>query len=99
MLPPMNEYSIAAATTGIPSSWPEPTMTASFSFVAAIVACSRSAYRLVSVNCSGSLEVRLAWCSSKRPPSNSDVSRSAAPSRKWCAHLGQTWMFFSRSFL
>ena len=38
MLPPMNSYSIAATTASMPSMLPEPTMIASFSPVAAMLA-------------------------------------------------------------
>ena len=64
-------------------------MTASFRPVAAMLASRRLRYGLVSVNFSGSVDVSPASCSSQSP-SNSVRSRSAALSRKWCAHFGQT---------
>ena len=98
MLPPMKPYSMAATTTGMPSSVPLPTMIASRRPVAAWLARRRSRYGLVSVKPSGSLEESPASCSS-HGPSRSDRSRSAAVMRKWCAHFGHTWRLVSRSLL
>ena len=41
MLPPMNEYSIAATTVSMPPIWPVAVMTASFRPVAAMLVSSR----------------------------------------------------------
>ncbi len=81
MLPPMKPYSIAATTHSMPPMRPVAVMTASFSPVAAMLVSSRFRYGLVSVNCSGSVEVSPESCS-RQSPSNSVRRRSAAVSRK-----------------
>ena len=53
----------------------------------------------VSVNFSGSFDVRFWKCSVQLPSSNNARSRSAALIRKWWPHFGQTCWFLSRSLL
>ena len=57
-------------------------ITASFMPVAAMLASRRLRYGLVSVNCSGSVDVQAGVVLRSSPPSNSIRSRSAAPRRK-----------------
>ena len=56
--PPMKLYSIDATTASMPLIRPTPTITASFWPVDFCVAARRDLYGLVSVNFSGSFEVR-----------------------------------------
>ena len=99
MLPPMNPYSIATMTVGMPSSRPDATTTASFRPVDLMLAASRAAYGLVSMNFSGSHEVSSLSYSSHVAPSNSISSRSAAVRRKWCAQWGHTCRCVQSSLL
>jgi hypothetical protein len=98
MLPPMKAYSIAATSVSMPSSAPVATITASFRPVFSMPAFSRALYGLVSVKASGSVETR-SLSYSVHSPSNSIRRRSAAPTRKWCAHFGQTLRLVARSLL
>src|SRR5687767_14659693 len=59
---------------------------------------SRVLYGLVSVNASGSVDIRLTSCSI-HSSSSSMRSRSAAVTRKWWAHFGQTLRLVARSLL
>ena len=68
MLPPMNEYSIAATTVSMPLIRPVAVITASLRPVAAMLASSRLWYGLVSVNLSGSVDVS-PWSYSCHSPS------------------------------
>ena len=97
--PPMKLYSIDATTASTPLIRPTPTITASFWPVDFCVAASRDLYGLVSVNFSGSFDVRFGAISSHRSSSNSVFSRSVALRRKWCAHLPQTCRFLMRSLV
>ena len=58
MLPPMKAYSWAAMIVSMPSSVPEPTITASFLPVDFWLDFRRDVYDFVSVNLSGSVETR-----------------------------------------
>ncbi len=81
MLPPMKPYSIAATTVSMPLIRPVAVITASFRPVAAMLVSSRWRYGLVSVNFSGSVDVRPRSYSCQSP-SNSARSRSLAVRRK-----------------
>ncbi len=89
MLPPMKPYSIAATLLSMASIRPVAQTTASSRPVEEAPAFSRCVYGFVSMKLSGSVERRRESCSSQSP-SNSRRSRSTDPTRKWCAHLGQT---------
>ena len=80
--PPMKLYSIEATTVSMPLMRPTPTITASFWPVDFWVLARRDLYGLVSVNLSGSFEVRFGASSSHRSSSNSVLRRSVADSRK-----------------
>ena len=73
-------------------------MTASFNPVLSMPACRRDLYGLVSVKTSGSVETR-SLSNSIHAPSNSMRRRSAAVSRKWWPHFGQTLTLAARSLL
>ena len=98
MLPPMNEYSIAAISVSMPSMVPVPQMIASLRPLVCCALRSRCEYGLVSMKFSGSVDASSRSCST-HGPSKSIARRSAAPNRKWCEHFGQTCMLPSRSFL
>ena len=66
MEPPMKLYSIAATTVSMPLIRPTPTITASFWPVDFCVFARRDLYGLVSVNFSGSFDVRFGASSSHR---------------------------------
>jgi hypothetical protein len=82
MLPPMKPYSIAATIAGMPSSVPDPTMTASLRPVVLMDSASRSRYAFVSTNWRGSVDRSPASCVVHCPSSKSMRRRSAADMRK-----------------
>ena len=70
-------------------------MMASLRPVEAMVCCRRWRYGLVSVNCSGSSEIRFGKCSVYRPSSNSARSRSrGADAEMMCALRADVQAFF-----
>ncbi len=83
MLPPRNENSNTATTTGSPSMVPVPVMIASPPPLLLSAALMRSLYFLESLNLRKSIEVICGSVSENEPSSSTRAIRSRALIRKW----------------